>query len=1105
MGSERLLVLSAIAIFAAQVQVWGEDMRIGWEEDFTGASVAHWKAALEKPKNGTPPAKAEAADGCINIVTCRGDLDEPVVVGISKTKEWPEWKDTTGFTNFEVQYDTVVDFDVYKYLVIRIVEKGTFAVMLVNGKETKVCYTTGIHAQDLGALGLRGKQKPLIYFNCLNSSGNLKIKYIRFVKELTAEEKAGLIDEGSILRAEGRPAHPYHELEALNARAGRPLKKERVGGEWCVYRDTGTGAEVWRMTNRPTNEYGVAFNCDGSAFTVKGRGEAGFHVWDWPSRSFKLVTGGLSDASPRFATTEPASIIMAENQWLERPKRKLSVHRFNFRTGEKTEIASFETDAPWRVQELASSPFSSKMLFGFRETPTVFMIDPEADAAHRATPLTLPTRLKAVRLANNDTEVCWYNCYTYEGRWMNLKTREEGILNSPCAGGHAAGGLNFTIGPYGEALKLKVPNDMHIQSEAEADAIRIFANYRENVEVDYGNVSPNGKWMVTDGVRGDLEGKHLMFSIDDPAAVLQVCNHHTSRNDWVTNTYSAASPDATKVAWISDQFDDGDVYMAITGRPAPPTELKAVRNDAGVQLSWHAPKGAREVAGYRVYRSLKGGTGFIPFNREPMKATEFLDENAPKDSTFYVVATCEPSGLEGNFSNEASVGTKLSLYHYYQSENAKWAAPARIAFHGDASSGRYLRIHHASATEPKAGHIRFSVSGIGGFTLWLRGRAEGEAGEWTCKVGDRKESVGYGKKDTFPTPPPDDREKPVDAVSGAKGSSQKVFHWKSCRGQPFALKENTPLEIDISGSVDGLALDQIALALIDIQGIAIPPGPKAPGPDTEPPDDVSALESFDVTPQSLKLRWKPSPSLNIQRYDIHQIGADPVELGNQTIIGSTAGTEFEDWGLRPGTAYTYAVIPVDTRGNKTIGQTIQVTTAAQTVQTIAEDVEKAACDPRTKAVKSESGIALVTLPKVDGDAAKADYAKVTYTVDVKEQAPFMFWLQYRPAYVAGKDMILGVEIDGAPAVNFSLRHPYAPMAFNQWDAGKRPERVWTDKLVLNGKDVFDLASGPHTITFLLDPKLTELQHALGKFTICNDHSFRPEGYNPRANFLKRWW
>ncbi|HYF51475.1 MAG TPA: hypothetical protein VEJ63_18825, partial [Planctomycetota bacterium] len=337
--------------------------RVGWEEKFD--SIDRWKKALEKP-GGTPPAKVELVDGAIHIVTACGALE-----GI--TKDWPEWKSTTGFTGFEVVYDDVVDFDVYRYLVVRTLEKGTFVYMALH-VPTKVMHTTGVRSQDLKAIGVSGKKRVHFYFNMLNSSGAVKIDYIRLVRELLPEEKAGFIGEGMVLREEKLPDHPYHGLEAFNARAGRPNKLDPLGGEQLVYRDFSTQAEIWKMTNHPNNETYVSWNCDGSAFTVQGRGGGGFHVYDFTTGKFTLVTGGLGDAAPRFSSVDPAMIIMAENKWIERPNREISLHNYNFRTGEKTKIAAFKTDAPWIVQELSLSGSSSKMLFGFRETNRVYLI-----------------------------------------------------------------------------------------------------------------------------------------------------------------------------------------------------------------------------------------------------------------------------------------------------------------------------------------------------------------------------------------------------------------------------------------------------------------------------------------------------------------------------------------------------------------------------------------------------------------------------------------------------------------------------------------------------------------------------------------------------------
>lgn len=282
--------------------------RVGWEESFE--DISKWKAEMEKPNHGSPLESVTTEDGCIKLVTPVGALNPQM-----KRDDWPEWPENpaSSFTNFSIRYDGVVDFDVYRYFVIRIPEKSTFFYISINGKALKVGYTTGIHSQDLRALGLSGKQGVSFYGQFLNSHGHVKIDYIRLVRELTPEEQNGFIGDGITIRNENLSAHPYHKLEALNARAGRPAREPGKGSEWVVYQDVGTGTEVWKMTDLATDEHKVSFNSDGSAFSVSGRPGQGFHVFDWTDRKFKLLQGGLNDASPRFSTTEPDAMIIAEN------------------------------------------------------------------------------------------------------------------------------------------------------------------------------------------------------------------------------------------------------------------------------------------------------------------------------------------------------------------------------------------------------------------------------------------------------------------------------------------------------------------------------------------------------------------------------------------------------------------------------------------------------------------------------------------------------------------------------------------------------------------------------------------------------------------------
>ncbi|MEI7904741.1 MAG: hypothetical protein WCI43_04930 [Candidatus Firestonebacteria bacterium] len=636
-----LIVFGFCAVFSAALFAQSGLPRVGWEESFK--DISQWKAAIDHPESGTPPT-AETRDGRLIITTCVGALDQNM-----KRPDWPEWPAQPGsdFSAFAVKYDAEIDFDTYRYLVIRIPEKSTAFFLWINDKLTKTCYTTGIHSQDLKPLGLTGKQKISFRGKFLNTSGSVTLQYLKLVKELSDEEKKGFIGGGVTFREEKLSSKPYHGLEELNKRAGRPARTGKEGSEWCVYRDSSTNAEIWKMTDLAANEWKVAFNCDGSAFSLYGRRAPGFDIFDFKSRVFTAVKGGCTDAAARFSTTEPESMIIAENTSLAKERndkmaRRIDIVRFNFRTGERSEIAHFEPKT-WVVQDFHSSPWSSKMLFGLRESKEVFMIDPSLpDIEQRVRRIELPTRLKGISYYNNETEIGWYNCYTYQGFFLNPATGKLSLANRPSVG-HAAGGPTSYIGTYGD-MRIVVPSGLHAQTEETAGEVTIFGNYTKPLETDYGHISANGKWMITDGMGGDLSGQHIMVPLNDPAAVMRICKHNTSRNDWDTNTYGYSSPDATKFAWVSDQFGNGDVYFAVTGRPSAPAGLKSEVSGGKINLTWKAQEGMRELAGYRVYRSKESSRGFIPLNREPVKENKYLDTPEEIGSYYYLVRPLNPPG-----------------------------------------------------------------------------------------------------------------------------------------------------------------------------------------------------------------------------------------------------------------------------------------------------------------------------------------------------------------------------------------------------------------------------------------------------------------------------
>ncbi|MEI7904740.1 MAG: fibronectin type III domain-containing protein [Candidatus Firestonebacteria bacterium] len=347
---------------------------------------------------------------------------------------------------------------------------------------------------------------------------------------------------------------------------------------------------------------------------------------------------------------------------------------------------------------------------------------------------------------------------------------------------------------------------------------------------------------------------------------------------------------------------------------------------------------------------------------------------------------------------------------------------------GEASGSRYLRIHKASAEEPKAGSVLFkTVLAPGKYALW---------------VAEREENP----------------EAPGIKASG------KVFSWKK---MPGTIEVNNAGEwpITVVRSAEGLAIDRIAVS----SDPSFDPRMESL---TSAPAAVNSLTA-ETTPQSVVLKWKASTALNIARYDVHCGGSDDIKsLGNATVIGSTADCSFTDWGLKPGTEYIYRVVAIDSRGNSSEVSTLKVSTAAQPVQIISGE-------------KS-------------GDPSATQ--KITFTLEVKDEAPLMLWAKYRPAFV--KDFNVAVEIDGIKAGNWKLRAPYRPMWWTLTAKENGPALEFVDKILADGKDVFTLAPGKHTITIGLNPKLADNQHVVLELKASNDHSFRPAGYDPRADFPK---
>ncbi|HUV40142.1 MAG TPA: hypothetical protein VMY39_11030, partial [Planctomycetota bacterium] len=450
-----VFVCVGLALLASSVFAQAELPRVGFEENFDTAEG--WFL-----DGGAPIRAMDAQDGTVTFVTHRGALSATM-----KRPDWPEWPLAPHESNtlMHKRYEKTVDLGVYRYLVVKLDERGTAVKLFVCGRPTPVCYTTGLRVLDLRNVGLDGKQRMDLGIEFLNSSGVGTFDFVRLVRELTDEEKKALMPPPLEYASEELIVHPYHRLEALNARAGRDRRPDAEGQLVC-YEDTASRGRVWKLTDQPgdqafrSGDSTAGWSGDGRYFNVTG-GKDGKNVWEPAAGLWRETMGGgkLSDKPmPQYAarwesTLHPTVVYGYRTQW-HKPEVDFIFYRYDLATGVETEFARFTTEGKWDVRELAQAEKGDKVVLGLRGTFRVWIIDPEAKPpAEIVTPITLPTRLKGIHFAKDDTTLIWFNCYTYEQLQMDLATPQAGqarkvTLGYYTSGGHAGGGGGRTLRHY---------------------------------------------------------------------------------------------------------------------------------------------------------------------------------------------------------------------------------------------------------------------------------------------------------------------------------------------------------------------------------------------------------------------------------------------------------------------------------------------------------------------------------------------------------------------------------------------------------------------------------------------------------------------------------
>ncbi|MBI3829854.1 MAG: hypothetical protein HY291_10070, partial [Planctomycetes bacterium] len=440
-------LLAACALFICARTPGEEPPRVGFEENFDTADG--WKVS-----DGAPLKALAAKDGVVRFETVCGALNAKM-----KRPDWPEWPEKPFESNTTVKktYGKQIDLGKYHYLLVKLDERGTAVTLAVCGSWTPICYTTGLRAFDLRNRGIDDKRDLALSIQFLNTSGAASFDFVRLVSELTEDEKKVLMPAPAEYFAEKRAAHPYHKLEALNARAGRTRLKE-AEGQLTVYTDTLSNGTVWKLTNQPgdqafmSNDKALGWTNDGRYFRTVG-GVDGRNVFDHAAGAWRKTAGGdAGKPLPEYngsweSSTKPGVVYGYRTQW-KRPQCDFLFFRFDQATGEETELARITTDGKWDVRELSRAEKSDRAVLGLRGTPNVWIVDPDAaEPAARAKAIVLKTRLKGVGFAKDDTTLQWHNCYTYEHWEMNIETGET-HLGYYTGGGHAGGGFGKTLRHY---------------------------------------------------------------------------------------------------------------------------------------------------------------------------------------------------------------------------------------------------------------------------------------------------------------------------------------------------------------------------------------------------------------------------------------------------------------------------------------------------------------------------------------------------------------------------------------------------------------------------------------------------------------------------------
>ncbi len=519
---------------------------------------------------------------------------------------------------------------------------------------------------------------------------------------------------------------PIHGLAALCERAGHKpwdlfWRKDHLLTYRVMFKDRKFGADLWLLDNSPCREYVVTasiwpgWNADCSALMLPGSRMAGEE-----SKRPWLCNSDFSRLTPMPTGGMPLWDLQNPDLYYVHSRGK--VEKVNFRTGEVTELATWEPVGPERSYGLTKdnrSVFVTDWDGGIwvpyepagEQAPYVkvldcygYMLSPDG-----------ATRLENLYAATETDKGPLFRILT--GVRVYTDTGETERIIAPISG-ETEYLKTFASG------RVKFPDFAKPPKTKDLD--ELFDLYRLYPSCSHGHVSysPDGEYICWDGspslYRARDNGDRHDVGISSNGSCYHVCwfrdprffvtcvrpyrtNYDRPENAntlsqvftdgawqpiadlkqrynayYYGGNFSTLSRDATKVHYESSMTGVPKNYIAVMARPQPPRDLTWQALGDAVVLRWALPPHHKEIKGYLIYRSDRSGDGYTLLTPEPVTGTTYRDETAAPGHAYYYVATSlEHSGLESGYSQEAArVGVNLPanldapLLVYQEAEDA---------------------------------------------------------------------------------------------------------------------------------------------------------------------------------------------------------------------------------------------------------------------------------------------------------------------------------------------------------------------------------------------------------------------------------------------------